>query len=84
MLSIWDSETKNTARFDLWTSEMTRDEMSIFVFQSLLMMAETYSKATNNQGLAAQLQSYAEDFGVKAGLIKKDTDDQIKPFKLEL
>ena len=84
MLSIWDPQKKNTVRFDLWTKEMMHHEMSIFVFQSLLMMADTYAKATGNKELAGELQDFAEEFGIKAKIIKHEENDEITPFNLEV
>ena len=84
MLSIWDPKKANTVRFDLWTKDMMHHEMSIFVFQSLLMMADTYAKATGNKELAGQLQDFAEEFGVKAKVIHRGDSEEITPFKLEL
>ncbi|NNE56397.1 MAG: gliding motility protein GldC, partial [Flavobacteriales bacterium] len=31
LLSVWDEKSKNSMRIDLWTKEMTVDEMKIFV-----------------------------------------------------
>ena len=84
MVSIWDPEKENTVRFDLWTKDMMHHEMSIFIFQSLLMMADTYYKATGNKDLAGELQAFAEKFGTKANIIKPKHNEEITPFKLEL
>ena len=84
MVSIWDKDNRNAVRFDLWTQDMMQDEMSLFVFQSLLMMADTYSNATNNHKLAEELRNFAEQFGIKARLIKKKSDGEITPFTLDL
>ena len=85
MISIWDPTKKNTVRFDLWTKEMMHHEMSTLIFQSLLMMGETYANATGNQELANEIQEFAEDFGVKAKVIKpKEDEDGVKPFHLDI
>jgi len=85
MISIWDPQKEHTVRFDLWTKEMMRHEMSMFILQSLLMMADTYFQATGNKPLADELQEFAEQFGVKAKLIQRDGDEEPPiPFKLDL
>ena len=33
MLALWDSDNKTTAAIDLWTKEMTIDDMNIYVYQ---------------------------------------------------
>ena len=46
LLSIWNPEEKNTMKIDLWTREMTIEEMKQFFHQSLLTMADSFEKAT--------------------------------------
>ena len=36
MISLWDTDKKNTLRIDLWTKEMLVDEMKQFYHQNLL------------------------------------------------
>lgn len=63
LLSVWDAAAKNTMRIDLWTQEMQVDHMNAFFFQTLMTMAETYSRATGNEEVAQGLRRFAEDFG---------------------
>ena len=46
MLSIWDSNVKETLRIDLWTKDMPVDEMKLFFHQTLVAMADTFQRAT--------------------------------------
>ena len=39
LLSIWDEKEKNTLRIDLWTKEMTVEEMKAFFHQNILTLA---------------------------------------------
>ena len=39
LLSIWDPMEKNTLKVDLWTKDMTVEEMKQFFHQSLLSIA---------------------------------------------
>ena len=41
LLSIWNPEEKNTMKIDLWTREMTIEEMKQFFHQSLSVDALT-------------------------------------------
>ena len=34
MIAIWDSKENNTMRIDLWTQDMTVDEMKNFMFKT--------------------------------------------------
>ena len=48
MISIWDMVQNQTLKIDLWTNDMTTDEMHSHYFQTLLAMTESYAKATGN------------------------------------
>ncbi len=68
LLSIWDSNTKESLRIDLWTKEMPVDEMKIFFHQTLLSMAETFQKATNDEKMAATMLDFCDYFAEKLAL----------------
>ena len=89
LISIWDPVKSNTVRFDLWTKDTRHDEMAKLMFQSFLMMGETYSRATGDKEMANEITQFAEHFGVKTKIIENtnswDTPEgEIKPFKLEI
>lgn len=62
LLSFWDGEDLNTLRIDLWTKEMTTDEMKAFFHQNILTMADTFERATNEDKMAAQMRDFADYF----------------------
>jgi gliding motility-associated protein GldC len=66
ILALWDQETRNSLRIDLWTKDMTVDDMNDFFFQTLLSMADTYSRATNNKDIMADMKIFAREFAEKA------------------
>lgn len=70
LLSLFDANTKDTLKIDLWTQDMQVAEMDRFFFQTLRGMADTYFKATQNQQLAADFQRFVHYFGEKTELIK--------------
>jgi len=72
LLSIFEKETKETLRIDLWTNEMEIGEMDRFFFHTIKSMADTYHKATNNNLLASHMQQFAEHFGKETGIIPKE------------
>jgi gliding motility-associated protein GldC len=71
MVSLFDMETRDTMRIDLWTNEMRVDEMDRFVFQTLRAMADTYHRATQNAELANEMQHFVDYFGKKTGIIQE-------------
>lgn len=66
ILALWDAESRNSLRIDLWTQDMTVSDMNDFFFQTLLSMADTYHRATNNSELLAEIKLFAQDFAEKA------------------
>ena len=71
MISLWDANEKNTLRIDLWTKDMTVDEMKQFYHQCLLSMADTFDRATGEAEAAKEMRTFAQHFGEKMELIKK-------------
>src|SRR6201996_6142328 len=59
MLAFWDGADKTALRIDLWTKDMMIDEMADFFYQTLMTMAETYHRATQDQTLAEGMRQYA-------------------------
>jgi gliding motility-associated protein GldC len=66
LLALWDPETRNAMRIDLWTKEMTVQEMNEFMFQTLMSLADSYQGATRNQALAAEIKIFAREFAERA------------------
>lgn len=70
MLSVWDPKSKETLRIDLWTKEMLVDEMKIFYHQTLLSMADSFERATNDKEVAEGMRMFAEDFAKRLRLME--------------
>lgn len=71
LLSMFDKESKDTLKIDLWTNEMQVVEMDRFFYQTLRALADTYYKATGNQALAGHMQQFATYFGESTEIIPK-------------
>lgn len=63
MLSLWDGGRKTTAAIDLWTRDMTIDDMNVFFYQVLHKMADTYLRATKNDSVAQTIHEFGNRFG---------------------
>ncbi len=72
MISLWDANENNTLRIDLWTKDMTVDEMKQFYHQCLLSMADTFDSATGETEAAKEMRTFAQHFGEKMELITKN------------
>ncbi|MFT3884132.1 MAG: gliding motility protein GldC [Flavobacteriales bacterium] len=62
LLSLWDAKENNTLRIDLWTKEMTTDEMKAFFHQNILTLADTFERATGEGRMAAQMRDFGAYF----------------------
>ncbi|MFY7957858.1 MAG: gliding motility protein GldC [Flavobacterium macrobrachii] len=68
LLSIWDSNAKETLRIDLWTKDMPVDEMKIFFHQTLVAMADTFQRATQDEKMASTMRDFTDYFAEKLEL----------------
>lgn len=74
LLSMFDPDTFDTLKIDLWTREMEVSEMDRFVFQSLRAMADTYHRSTKNTRLANEMQKFAQFFGEETEVIPRNEE----------
>jgi gliding motility-associated protein GldC len=70
MLNVWDSKSKESMRIDLWTKEMPVDEMKIFFHQTLVAMADTFKRATNDEKMSDTMLDFCDYFAEKLELKK--------------
>lgn len=69
MLSLWDPNENNTMKIDLWTKEMSIEEMKQFFHQTLLTMADTFEKATGETKITEDLRDYCYHFAEKMEIL---------------
>lgn len=69
LISVWDPEEENTLKVDLWTKEMYVEDMKKFIHQTLMLMADTYEKATSEEAMAKEMRQFGQTFAEKTGLI---------------
>ena len=55
-LALWDGKENNTLRMDVWTKDMTTDEMKKFLLQSIITFCDTYERATSDSALADKIK----------------------------
>ncbi len=71
MLSLFDEQSAESLRIDLWTKEMRQDEMDKFFFETFMTMADTYMRSNQNEEMTKYIKDFAYMFGEKTGLIKR-------------
>ncbi len=72
LFSVWDPIEKNTMKIDLWTKDMSVEEMKQFFHQSLLTMADTFEKATGETLITADLRDYCYHFAEKMNILPEE------------
>ncbi len=70
LLSIWDSNTQETLRIDLWTKDMPVDEMKKFFHQTLVAMTDTFQRATQDEKMTDTMKDFCDYFAEKLELTK--------------
>ncbi|TBN02708.1 gliding motility protein GldC [Hyunsoonleella flava] len=68
MLSVWDDKAKEMLRIDLWTKDMPVDDMKIFFHQTLVAMANTFHRATQDEKMTATMKDFCDYFAEKLEL----------------
>src|SRR6195952_3577652 len=61
-LAFWDGADKTAMRIDLWTKDMMMDEMADFYYQMMMTMADTFNRATKQQGMTDDMKKFAKEF----------------------
>ncbi|WGK65272.1 gliding motility protein GldC [Croceiramulus getboli] len=71
LLSLWDHKKKEAVRIDLWTKDMPVDEMKVFFHQTLVTMADTFNRATQDEKMSATMHDFCDYFAEKLELGSK-------------
>ncbi len=72
LVSIFDKESRDTLKIDLWTTEMQVIEMDRLMYQTLRGLAATYLSSTGNDKLAREFEHFVDYFGMKTEIIPHD------------
>lgn len=72
MVSMWNPIEKESYRIDLWTKDMPIDEMRVFFHQTLVSMADTYHRATNDTKMRDTMMDFCDYFADVLELKKQD------------
>ena len=68
LLSVWDSKNQESLKIDLWTKDMPVDEMKTFFHQTLVTMADSFMKATQDEKMTATMKDFCDYFAEKLEL----------------
>lgn len=71
MVSVWNADSQETLRLDLWTKDMQIDQMKKFYHQTLVSMADSFERATNDDKMSATMRDFCDYFAEKLELKKQ-------------
>ena len=74
LLSLWDPAENNTMKIDLWTKDMSIEEMKQFFHQTLLTLADTFERATGEHNICEDLRDYCYHFADKMEILPENED----------
>jgi len=69
LLSIWDTKENNTMKIDLWTKDMSVEEMKQFFHQTLLSLSDSFERATGEKNITDDLRDYCYHFADKMQIL---------------
>lgn len=72
LMSVWDSETNETLKMDLWTKDMPLHDMKMLFYQTFLSLSDTFYKATQDEKMTATIKDFAGFFAEKMELIESN------------
>jgi gliding motility-associated protein GldC len=60
-LSIWDNDTKETLRIDLYAKETPVDVMKLMTIDTIAAMSQNILKATGDEKMASEMSAFCEN-----------------------
>ena len=68
-LSMWNPKEFAAMRMDLWTKDMSVEEMRSFVVQTMMTLADTYERATSDKDHAQAIRGFTEELAKRIGVL---------------
>ena len=70
VLSMWNPKEHAAMRMDLWTKDMSVEEMRSFVVQTMMTLADTYERATSDKDHATAVRGFTQEFAKRIGVLE--------------
>src|SRR5690606_36652999 len=61
-LALWDAQYKNSLRIDLWTKDMSYDEMKRFFYETLQTLGDSFCRSSGGDPLVEKLIGELRDY----------------------
>ncbi len=72
LLSLWDPKEMSAMKIDLWTKDMSVEEMKQFFHQTILTLADTFERATGEHNISEDLRDYCYHFAEKMEILPEE------------
>ena len=69
-LSMWNAKEYAAMRMDLWTKDMSVEEMRSFVVQTMMTLADTYERSTSDKDHAKAIRRFTEELAKRIGVLE--------------
>ncbi|MCH2224140.1 MAG: gliding motility protein GldC [Crocinitomicaceae bacterium] len=69
LLSLWDPKEMSAMKIDLWTKDMSVEEMKQFFHQTLLTLSDSFERATGERNICEDLRDYCHHFAEKMEIL---------------
>ena len=69
-LSMWNPKEFAAMRMDLWTKDMSVEEMRSFVVQTMMTLSDTYERATSDKDHAQAIRGFTEELAKRIGVLE--------------
>lgn len=69
LMSLLDSAENETIKIDLWTKEMSTDDMKNFFHKAMISMTESFEKATGEKDICKELKQSFDQFAIKMNIL---------------
>ena len=71
LIYFWNKTQNETFNLDLWTKEMSVEEMNKMMFQMIMTIANTYERATSEDQMANAMRDFGQFFGERTEILPK-------------
>ena len=77
-LAMWDETDGRLMNMDLWTKNMSVEEMRHFVCQTMMTLADTFERSTSDKPHAEAVSGFTRELAKRIGVMKEDDSAEVK------
>ena len=70
-LAMWDDIDGAAMNMDIWTKDMSVEEMRHFICQTMMTLADTFERATSDKVHAEAIRGFTKELATRVGVLEK-------------